>query len=103
MRAERLSALLVIMLLAVILLAGCNGSSDYDKGHTDGYNGREKGMFYSFASEDYKSGYGDGAYHANVITVYENCNRDLGEAAKYLGISVYDLKELLKGYGYSIE
>ena len=103
MKAIRYLALLVLFIIAVGLMVGCSNSSDYDKGYSDGYNGKEKGLFYSFASQDYKSGYEDGAYHANVVTVYENYNRDLDATARYLGISVYDLKKLLKGYGYSIE
>ena len=103
MKATRYLALFTLFIITVGLLAGCSNSSDYDKGYSDGYNGKEKGIFYSFASQDYKSGYEDGSYHANVVTVYENCNKDIGAAAKYLGISAYELKELLRGYGYSIK
>jgi len=102
MKAIRYLAAPFLFIFMVGLLIGCSNSSAYDKGYDDGYNGKEKGIFYSFASEDYKSGYGDGAYHANVVSVYENCNRDLDKSARYLGVSVYDLKELLREYGYSI-
>jgi hypothetical protein len=103
MKETRYFVLLILIILTVSLLAGCSNSSDYDKGYAAGYHGNEKGLFYSFASQDYKSGYEHGAYDSNVITVYENCNRNLGEAASYLGISVYDLKELLRRFGYNVD
>lgn len=103
MKAIKCLALLALIIITVALLLGCSNTSDYDKGYSDGYEGKEKGILYSFTSQDYKSGYEDGAYHANVVTVYENCNKDLSEAASYLGMSVYDLKEQLKGLGYEFE
>jgi len=101
--AKRIFALLAVFIFAVGVLAGCSGSSDYDKGYTDGFHVKEKGMFYSFTSQDYKSGYEQGWYDANIITIYENCDKDLNEAASYLGLSVYNLKEQLKGLGYRFD
>lgn len=53
----------IVVILFLLFLSGCGGSSSYDKGYDAGYDGAQKSILYSL-SESYKQGYEDGASDA---------------------------------------